>query len=151
YDPAAEIQCLFCSNSAAMTIANNLYLSEHVSNLEKIDMAPMPVWEDLPETTPYSAATPMIITNYSEHQDEAFQVLQKYVSPEIQLKMVKTGSSASVLSDPAIANQFGVESEFYEGKNREAWFIGEPGQYEVHSRWDDYVDIDGALEKLASK
>src|SRR5690625_1811790 len=99
YDADLEGGCLFCSSHAAMTVANNLFLSGYIENLENIDMAPMPVWEEAPTTVPYYGTSPMIITNYSEHKDEAFQVLQEYVSPENQVDMVKTGSSASVLSD----------------------------------------------------
>lgn len=153
YDPETEGSCLFCEKRAAMSLASNLFLNEGMGDLEdqdSLDMLPTPVWADAPDITPYLGSSPMIIANYSEHKDEAFQVLMEYISPENQLEMVQNGSSASVLSDPAILEQFAVDNEYYKNKNRAAWFTGEPALYEeTQSRWDIFVDIDGALKKLA--
>ncbi len=122
---------------------------EFQGSQEGIDMVPTPAWAALPSTGPYLGTSPMIITNYSEHQKEAFQVLLEYISPENQLEMVQNGSSASVLEDPAILEQFAANNEQYKDKNRDAWFIGEPAIYEeTQSEWDLHIDISGALKKV---
>lgn len=153
YNAETEGSCLFCERRAAMAVASNVFLSPTIGELETtedMDMLPVPAWSDNPNTTPYLGSSPMIITNYSEHKDEAFQVLLEYISPENQLKMVQNGSSASVLEDPEILTQFAADNEYYTDKNREAWFTGEPALYnETQSRWDILVDMNSALKKLA--
>lgn len=136
-----------------MAVASNMLLDGEWGDMEfqkDMDMLPTPAWTDDPNTGPYLGSSPMVITNYSEHIDEAFQVLKEYVSPENQLAMVQNGSSASVLKDPDILEQFAIDNEHYDNKNRAAWFIGDPALYEeTQSRWDFQVDINGALKKLA--
>lgn len=153
YDSETEGSCLFCEKRAAMSLASNLFLNEGMGDLEaqeNMDLLPAPVWPDAPNITPYLGSSPMIIANYSEHKDEAFQVLLEYISPENQLEMVQNGSSASVLSDPAILEQYAANNQYYKNKNRDAWFTGEPALYEeLQSRWDIFVDIGGTLKKLA--
>ncbi|GIN69965.1 hypothetical protein J14TS2_04400 [Bacillus sp. J14TS2] len=153
YDPETEGSCLFCEKRAAMSLASNLFLNEGMGDLEtqeNMDLLPAPIWPEAPNITPYLGSSPMIIANYSEHKDEAFQVLLEYISPENQLEMVQNGSSASVLSDPAILEQYAANNQYYNNKNRNAWFTGEPALYEeMQSRWDIFVDIGGALKKLA--
>lgn len=153
YNADTEGSCLFCEKKAAMAVASNMLLDGEWGDMEfqkDMDMLPTPAWTDDPNTGPYLGSSPMVITNYSEHIDEAFQVLKEYVSPENQLAMVQNGSSASVLKDPDILEQFAIDNEHYDNKNRAAWFIGDPALYEeTQSRWDFQVDINGALKKLA--
>lgn len=95
----------------------------------------------------------MIISNYSDHKDEAFQVLMEYVSKENQTQIAREMGSGVVLTDQEVLDQFGADIPDYEGKNIEAFFALEPAEYDgQQSLWDRYVnysDEGGALEKLA--
>lgn len=140
--------------TAAMVIASNNYFSwgwgnpdpESISN---IDMAPIPVWADLPNTTPAKNAWPMVIANYSEHKDEAFQVLAAYFDVDVQIGMAKTMMLQTPLIDSEILEHYGSEVPAYEGKNIQAYFFGEAAEYEgKQSSWDQYVDIGEATRKI---
>lgn len=140
--------------TAAMTIASNNYFSwgwgnPDPSEIEHIDMAPIPVWEDQPETTPAKDAWPMVIANYSEHKDEAFEVLMAYLDPEIQIGMAKNMSVQTPLINPEVLEHYGSEVPTYEGKNIDAYFFGEAALYEgQQSNWDAYIDLGEAERKL---
>lgn len=142
------------SEIAAMTIASNNYFSwgwgdPDPEKIKNIDIAPIPVWEDQPNTTPAKNAWPMVIANYSEHKEEAFKVLTTYLDPEIQIGMAKTMMLQTPLTDPEVLKHYGSEVPTYEGKNIDAYFFGEAAKYEGRqSNWDQYVDIGEAELKL---
>lgn len=135
------------SKTAAMIIASNNYFawgwgSPEPEAVESIDIAPIPVWEHLPETTPAIDAWPMVIAEYSEHKEEAFEVLMKYLEPEIQVDMAKKMVLQTPSIDSQILDHYGEEVPQYEGKNIEAYFRGSSAQYKGRiSQWDGYVDI----------
>lgn len=147
-DPFSE------EETAAMTIASNNYFawgfgSPEPDKIEHIDMAPVPVWEDMPETTPANNAWAMVIPEYSEHKDEAFEVLEAYLDPEIQIEMAKTMMLQTPTTDEEVLEHYGSEVSSYEGKNIDAYFIGEAARYEERqSNWDQYVDLGKAEEQL---
>ncbi|MCJ7839852.1 extracellular solute-binding protein [Lederbergia sp. NSJ-179] len=144
----------FAEGKAAMFIAQDAYLDsvEDKSFLESLDMVPVPVWEDNPEAGPYRGFWSMVITNYSEHKDEAFKVLEAYVSKKHQLEVTESGVMGSILADPEIHRNYAINAPGLEGKNREAFFAQEPAIYEdTISQWDSYVDVGAAVEKIAEQ
>src|SRR5699024_3750576 len=111
--------------------------------IDNVDMAPTPVRAEYPNRGPYLSTYPLVIANYSENKDEAFQVLQAFTEPENHLPVVRTGSSVSILEDPAVMSQYAAEEPTYEGKNRDAWFALEPAIFdEDFSFWNQYVSIE---------
>lgn len=93
-----------------------------------------------------------MISSYSEHQDEAFQILAQYVSEENQKKMAETVSAGPTTTYPDVLESFAAKHPFYEGKNIPAIFALEPaiGEQRQSKKWDGYVDIYGSLEELAT-
>lgn len=148
--------CFFCEKRAAMTVGwHGLFLwgwDDDVSNVENMDIAPLPVWPDLPNTAPKLQGWPIMISSYSEHPDEAFQVLMEYVSEENQLNMAKTVSAGPTTVYPKVLENFAADHEFYDGKNVPALFALDPalGEERRSAKWDAYVDIDKAIEELAT-
>ncbi|WP_062108278.1 ABC transporter substrate-binding protein [Bacillus niameyensis] len=140
--------------TVAMFIASNNFFSWGFGNpdpeeIEQFDLAPIPVWSDLPTATPAKNAWPMVIANYSEHKDEAFEVLMTYMDPEIQIGMAKSMMLQTPLIDSEILENYASEVPSYEGKNIEAYFFGESAEYEGRqSNWDQYVDIGEAERKI---
>ncbi len=147
----------FAERTAAMALrTNNFFLwgfgGAEPHEVESIDIAPVPVWEEQPTIGPYLHAWPMVIANYSEHKDEAFQVLMEYASPEIQTEMAKTMTQQTILSDPAVLEQYGAEVDYYEGKNLSAYFALDAALFkEQQSKWNGYVDLGAALTRLAEE
>lgn len=147
-DPFAE------EETAAMFISSNNYFAWGFGNpepeeVEHIEMAPVPVWEDQPETTPAQNAWVMAIPDYSEHKDEPFEVLTTYLEPDIQIEMAKTMMLQTPLADNEVLEHYGSEVPSYENKNIDAYFFGEAAKYEEkQSNWDQYVDLEKAEERL---
>lgn len=143
----------FGQGKAAMFIAQENYLDsiEDPTILEAIDLVPVPIWEEEPDAGPYRGFRTLIITNFSEHKDEAIKVLEAYVSKKHQLRVSESGLMGSVLTDPEINERYAINSPGYKGKNREAFFAHEPAMYqETISPWDQYVDIWKAIDQIAT-
>lgn len=142
------------TQTAAMTIASNNYFGWGWGNpdpeeIENIDLAPLPIWADNPNATPAQTTWPMVIAEYSDHKQEALEVLQMYYDPEIQIGMAKTMMIQTPLIDPEVLKHYGAEVPAYQGKNLEAYFIGESAQYDgMKSNWDQYVDLAEAERKI---
>lgn len=147
-NPFAEEQ------TAAMIIASNNYFqwgwgAPDPSEIEHIDIAPVPVWEDLPDTRPASNAWPMVIPEYSENKEEAFELLMAYLDNEVQIDMAKTMMLQTPLSDPEVLKHYASEVPQYEGKNIQAYFHGDAAEHlETQSQWDQYVNIGEAEERI---
>ncbi|GIN71207.1 bicyclomycin resistance protein [Bacillus sp. J14TS2] len=142
----------FLEGKAGMYIAQGNYLDliEDVSVLGAIDMVPIPVWEDKPDVGPFNGFWTLTITNYSEHKDEAFQVLEAYVSEKHQLSVSESGVMGSVLADPKLDERYASQSPAYEGKNREVFFALQSATYgDTISQWDEYVDVGEAVTEIA--
>lgn len=141
---------LFPEQRVAMATWNNIALKNMDQQLiDKVDMAPTPVRPNYPDRGPYLSTYPLVIANYSENKDEAFQVLKAYMEPEHQLPAVRSGSAVSILEDPSVMEEYASEVPAYEGKNRDAWFALEPAIFEEHfSYWNQYVSIGDALAKM---
>ena len=156
YGEHAHNQNLFAQRRAAIAVGANaqlqLFPEEDLDYIrEIIEMLTYPVWESRPNTGPFLGTTPMVIANYSEHKDEAFEVFMEYASPEQQIPMIRTLSSATILVDRSVLEQVLIDVETYKGKNREALFKLQPAIYEEQiSRWDRFVDYYSALTKLAT-
>lgn len=152
--PEALQSYVFGYKQAAMTIAYNVYLSQDWGDKEfkkDMDIAPLPVWDDLPDTGPELGTWPLIISKYSENKDAAFQVLVEYVSKDNQLEIARNMGGGPVLVDEEVREQFGALIPGYEGKNMAAFFKHNPVEMDVRSQWDKYVNIHdegGALDKL---
>lgn len=116
---------------------------------EPIDLAPYPVWPEMPNIGPLTGTTPMVIANYSENKETALKVLEAYFDPEILLKQVRAGATAPPIDDPELQSQYAVEMEIYEGKNLDAYHVLDRATPEERvSRWDDFVDIASAEEAI---
>lgn len=148
--------CVFCEKRAAMSIAwHGLYLGgwgDDPSTAENMDISPLPVWPELPNTGPYMSSYPIMVSKLSEHKDEAFQVLMGYMSEQNQLAMSKTVSAGPTTLYPSVQEEFAADNEFYDGKNVSAIFALDPaiGEQRQSAKWDGYVDIGGALNKIAT-
>lgn len=136
----------FVEKRAAMTMSVNLGLSWiGGDDVEPIDMAPFPVWPDMPNTGPEKGATPMVIANYSEKKELALEVLKTYFEPEMLLSLVRAGALIPPVSDPEIQRQYAVEVDLYKGKNLNAYHVLEPARRTSRfSRWDKLVNISAA-------
>lgn len=120
--------------------------------VENIDLVPIPVWSDMPTTTPGKNAWAMMIADYSENKQEAFEVLTTYLSEEIQIEMAKTMMLQTPLNSPEVMSHYATEIPIYDGKNVQAYFFGEAAIHEeTRSRWDEYVDINGAMNRLKTE
>lgn len=144
----------FTQGLSAMTLSINNFLGwdwgEFNAIKENIDLAPMPVWKDHPGVVPPLLSTPQVISSYSKHPDEAFEVLREYVSRENQIRVARSMASAPVTTDPEVLKQFGADIPEYAGKNVQAYFVGKPAEFDGRkSMWDDYVDMGEALRRFA--
>lgn len=145
---------VFGYKEAAMTIAYNIYLAQDWGDKEfkkDMDLVPLPVWEDRPNTGHELGTWPLIINKHSENIDSAFQVLVEYVSKDNQLEIARNMGGGPVLVDEEVRSEFGALVPGYEGKNVAAFFAHDPVEMDVRSRWDKYVNFfgkDGALDML---
>lgn len=142
----------FSERRAAMKTDVNLAMSRWLfgedEDIESIDLVPLPVWPERPNIGPLAGTTPMIITNYSEHKEMALKVLETYYDPEILTEQVRGGTVPPV-SDLELHRQFALDIERYDGKNLEAYHVLETARPEgPASRWDEYVDINSAIEAI---
>ncbi|MCQ6563922.1 ABC transporter substrate-binding protein [Paenibacillus mendelii] len=110
----------------------------------RIDFAAAPVWADNPGTTMVSRSySHNMINKYSEHKDEAFQVLAAYYSPEIQTMLTRGAEEVTPLTDQSIQAQFGADLPNFQGKNVKAIFMYTPAKPpQVISSWDAHVNLD---------
>lgn len=148
--------CAFCEKKAAMSIAwHGLYLGgwgDDPSIAENMDIAPLPVWPELPNTGPYLSSYPIMVSDLNGNEDDAFQVLVGYVSEENQLAMSKAVSAGPATTYESVQENFAADNEFYDGKNVTAIFALEPalGEQRQSGKWDGYVGIGTALNKIAT-
>lgn len=150
-DPEVRKDYSFQNKNVAMIISWPGYIKWGIGDPEiakHIQAVPVPVWTELPNVAPASFSHPFIINKYSEHKDEAFQVLAEYVSPEHQTKLARIGDRP-VLTDPKVSEEFGAELEVYEGMDISAFFSREPAIPTTISKWDQYVDLSGSLLKFS--
>ncbi|MFS0613079.1 ABC transporter substrate-binding protein [Lederbergia ruris] len=146
YDPAKEARETdkFGEKTAAMAISWPGYfrwgLGGEPEEAKMIDVAPIPVWEE-GGVGPRKWAHPYVLNKYSENQDAGFQVMWA----------ISRVDSLDPLKNPN--SEFSEEHEnypIYEGKNMKAFWSYEGAMPpEQISKWDDYVDLAGSLEKLA--
>lgn len=135
----------FVQGFAAMTVSHLIYLSGDWGDLEEmkqesIEIAPIPIWTDGPDTHPPLDPLPMIISKESEHIDLAFEVLLGYVSEENQLNLSRSGGSGSVLMSEDVLSQYGADLPGYQGKNVGAFYELPAGELKEQSKWDHLVD-----------
>lgn len=153
-DPEKPADPFVQEQTAAMVLRTNDWLARgwghpEPEEVQHIDLAPIPVWPDLPTTTPFNHSWVMLIPNYTEYQDEAFKVLETYLDPEIQIGMAKNMSLQTPLIDPEVIKHYGTELPVYEGKNIDAYFFGEAAIFEGRqSYWDQFVDMGEAERKI---
>lgn len=150
-DPEGRKDYSFQKKNVAMIVSWPGYLKWGVGDPEiakNMDSVPVPVWPELPNIAPTSVSHPLVINKYSEHKNEAFQVLAEYASPDHQTKLARIGDPP-VLTDPKVYEEFGAELEVFEGKNINAFFTRQSAIPETISKWDKYVDISGSLQKFS--
>lgn len=140
--------------TAAMVLRTNDWLERGYGHPEPdavkhVDLAPIPVWEELPTTTPAKDSWVMVIPEYTKYKDEAFKVLETYMDPDIQIGMAKQMALQTPLADPDVLSEYGTDIDTYEGKNVNAYFFGEAAVFEDRqSKWDEYVDMEEAERKI---
>lgn len=140
--------------TAAMVTRTNDWLKRgwgdpDPSEVEHIDLVPMPVWEDMPTTMPAKDSWFMVIPEYTEYKDEAFKALTTFYEIDIQVEMAKNMSLQTPLIDEEILDEYGTDIPTYDGKNVQAYFYGQPAIFEGRqSTWDRFVDINSAIDKI---
>lgn len=136
----------FIDETVAMTLASPQFLRWGIpeDKAEIVDFAAAPVWSDRPnQSAPAKSYYHWVISDFSEHKDEAFQVLMEYVSEETQLQLTREGQEITVLAEEEIKLQFGAELANFDGKNIAAMIAHEPATPpEQKSRFDKYVEFD---------
>lgn len=144
---------LFTMKQAAMSVNWNGILTGDWGDKEfkkNMDVAPVPVWADAPENGPIVGTSPMVITTFSKHKNEAFKVLAEYMSDENQTNILKDMASGPAVSNPEIRKTYGTNVDAYVGKNIGAFFKVWPVIPEKRfSVWDQYVDIGASLAAFA--
>ncbi|GGD66271.1 ABC transporter substrate-binding protein [Paenibacillus nasutitermitis] len=144
---------LFSMKQAAMSVNWNGILTGDWGDKEfkkNMDIAPVPVWADAPEKGPIVGTSPMVVTTFSKHKNEAFKVLAEYMSDENQTNILKDMASGPAVSNPDIRKTYGTNVEAYADKNISAFFKVWPAMPEKHfSGWDQYVDIGASLAAFA--
>ncbi|MFE0556555.1 ABC transporter substrate-binding protein [Paenibacillus sp. NPDC058910] len=150
-DPEVRKDYSFQNKNVAMIVSWPGYIKWGIGDPEitkHIQSVPVPVWPELPNIAPASFSHPFIINKYSEHKDEAFQVLTEYVSSEHQAQLARIGDRP-VLTDPKVYEEFGAELEVYEGMDINAFFSRQPVIPKTISKWDQYVELSGSLMKFS--
>lgn len=136
---------MFAQKRAAMTINWHNYLDYgwgDAEYIEDMDVAPVPVWADKPDTGPYLGAATMVVTTYSESKLSAFKVLEAYLSTENQINIVKTMASGPAVIEQEVIDAFGVEVESYKNLDTSVFFKLDAATFDEYSHFDRYVDID---------
>lgn len=147
-----ELPSFAGDQTVAMYIASNNFFNWGFGNpdpseIEHFDIAPVPVWPDMPNTTAAKFAWVMAIPNYVENKDAAFEVLAAYMDKDVQIEMAKTMYLQTPLRDPEILEHWGSEVPQYKGKNIKAKLFGESAEHKMRkSKWDSYVHI-GEIER----
>lgn len=141
----------FVTKTAAMTIHWHNYFDYGWGDMEyqaNMDIAPVPVWEDLPNTGPYLGTAVMAISTYSKNKVTAFKVLAQYLSKENQINISRTMASGPAVIDPEVLEQFGKALEQYKDRNTEhVYFSLTPAEFDSYSHYDRFVPFD--LTKFA--
>jgi multiple sugar transport system substrate-binding protein len=86
------------------------------------DIAPFPVWSDLPKTDPVAPSGFLAISPLSKHQDDAFKVLAYFYTDEVQLIWSKSDWPA-VIKNRDIKLAFGSGNPGMKDKNVAAYFV----------------------------
>lgn len=136
---------MFAQKRAAMTINWHNYLAYGWGDTEYIrdmDVAPVPVWEDKPDTGPYLGTATMVVTTYSENKVSAFRVLEEYLSNDNQVSIAKTMASGPAVIETEVIEAFGESLEEYETLDTSVFFKLEGATFDEYSHFDRYVDID---------
>ncbi|MBO0993193.1 ABC transporter substrate-binding protein [Bacillus sp. SD088] len=149
YDSTAEDDYEFPQGTVAMLITYIDYPRWGIPDtdfIENIDVVPVPVWEDQPLAPPVNPSL-HVINKYSEHQDEAFQVISEYVSAEHQSFLGANYAEPPAVIDTKAWAQYGSSSEKFEALDLEKVFSRDMAlpPKEI-SKWDEYVDIQGSLK-----
>lgn len=153
-DPKNIEECVFCEERAAMSVSwHGMFLwgwGEDPSNVEHMDIAPLPVWPEKPTTGPYLSSYPIMVSNLTDHPDEAFEVLMGYVSEQNQLAMSRAVSAGPTTLYSSVQDEFAGDNPFYDGKNTDALFVLDPeiGEERQSAKWDGYVPLGDALDKI---
>lgn len=152
-DPEARKDYEFTKNTVAMIVSWPGYLRWGIGDPDKarsIDIAPLPVWPELPDIAPTHFSHPLILNKYSENKEAAFQVLMEVVSADHQTVLAEIADGLTVLNQPEINERYGVNYEIFDGKNLSAFVARTPALPPSRvSPWDKYVDIVGHLAEFA--
>lgn len=133
----------FALGTSAMTIHWHNYFDYGWGDQESqqhMDIAPVPVWEGMPETGPYLGTAVMVVTEYSENKVTAFRILAEYLSTENQMEIVGAMASGPAVIDPEVLDHFGSELESYKDRNvKNTFFSTKPAEFESYSHFDRHV------------
>ncbi|CAM3376479.1 ABC transporter substrate-binding protein [Marinicrinis lubricantis] len=101
------------------------------------DMAAFPTYAENPGVGSQAYPEYMAIPSFSEHKDEAMEVIKYLISDEFQTELSKKGAM-TVLADPEIQAVYGTGE--YQGKNLEAAFYNEFAPVMVKTVYDNEVE-----------
>lgn len=134
----------FFEENVAMSLAwdNQGHLANEAETGLDLDVVSWPVWEDQPGIGPIGSAHFIVMTNTTEHKDEAFEVLEYIYSDEYQRWRSAEGGQATALADQEIQESFLTEHEEAEHlstKNIDSAFILEPSEGLSSDERSDYM------------
>lgn len=102
------------------------------NNLKNWDIAPIPVFEDAPETIYKANTLGWYITKQSEMKETAFEVIMHLLSDEVQLARAKDGIKGSIYTEE-IAKSFGENIPEFKDLNLDAVYWGENAVQPIRS------------------
>jgi len=95
-------------------------MPEAVKNGLNYDVVSLPSFPEAPGTGVQFEGGARMIATTSKHKDQAFLALSAMMTEEAQKLIARNGNS-SVLTNPEINKDFGLDIEVLKGKNREAF------------------------------
>lgn len=115
--PSGEWGTAFEEGNVAMDInwARTYNVEEGIEGVN-FGFAPFPTWDANPGIGVEPNVTAWMITNTSEHKEEAFEVISYLTSAEARVPEIRTGS-VPALADPEIKEQFMADIEHSEDYN----------------------------------
>ncbi|MEF3306857.1 ABC transporter substrate-binding protein [Paenibacillus sp. GYB003] len=120
----------------AMYVANN-----EVRNFKEDlnwDMVTVPVFGERPGTARTPLGISLAVTSPSKHKEEAFRVVEAFLSDRAQLEMVRNGRPSSLKSEP-LRQEFGGNVSYLKGKNLMSIFMNKPAAFYTETEYDPLV------------
>ncbi|RKN64192.1 extracellular solute-binding protein [Paenibacillus ginsengarvi] len=141
--PGSELAVFKAGNSAfvkdktlAMYVANNEI--RNFSGDLNWDMVTVPSFDERPATARSSLGISVAITSQSKHKEEAFRVVEAFLSEKAQLEMVRNGRPSSLKSD-LLKQEYGKSLPGSQNKNLLSIFKHKPAPSAYQNQYDPIV------------